>query len=83
MMAKQGIFLSKPSFRTSLKSNWSENALIQGDDPNNDYRACLVGPPLPHGGEFRDLVVVGYSCRPVVLEARVDGANDGVPARLG
>jgi hypothetical protein len=47
MMAKQGIFLSKPSFRTSLKGNWFENALIQGDDPTSTTeRASWVYPSL-------------------------------------
>jgi len=47
MMAKQGIFLSKPSFRINLKGNWFENVLIQGDDPTSTAeRASWVYPSL-------------------------------------
>jgi hypothetical protein len=47
IMAKQGVFLAKPSFRISLKGNWFENALIQGDDPTSTTeRASWVYPSL-------------------------------------
>ena len=47
MMAKQGLFLSGPSFRTSLKGNWLENTLIQEGDPTSTTeRGSWVYPSL-------------------------------------
>jgi|SRR5580700_7846756 hypothetical protein len=70
------------SDRSDPPQTTQPSTAFQRNDSDHDASET-VGLPLHHGGEFRDLVVVGYSCRPVVPEARVDGANDGVPARFG
>lgn len=63
--------------------NAIRKTLLADNVPRHDPRdvTCWYGSTLM--GRLRDLVVVGYTRRPVILEARVDGANDGVPAPLG